>query len=302
VIAYKIPDLDGVARMEVVERGTGKVVACVEAPLSNGQTVEQAGVGWASAVVAGLGLLSSAVVSGMGYSSTAAHVAANALSIFGYFQAQAMIAMMAVPLPPLVAAWVQNYDWAVGIINITFMQKIFHWYIQATSGATANLFRQQESVSVQIAKRSLGSAEYLMSRAARYGFAEVEKRQLVPRSNNDATAPTTEIVRVTGIERMSYKATVESTNFFMTGMSFFVAFCVLVVLLVGGFRLLCTTGVVKNERFREFRLNWLVVLKGIMYRVVLIGYPQMVYSSAPAFPVALLILEGCAFPLGAEPP
>ena len=279
MIAYKIPDLDGVARMEVVERASGKVVACVEAPLSNGQTVEQVGVGWASAVISGLGLLSSAVVSGMGYSSTAAHIAANALSVFGYFQAQAMIAMMAVPLPPLASAWVQNYDWAVGIINIDFMQKIFHWYIQATDGTTANLFKQQESVSVQIAKRSLKSANYLTTRAAGYGFAQIEKRALVGRSNNDAITSPTELVRVTGIERMSYKAKIESTNFFLTGMSFFVAFCVLVMMLVGGFRLLCATGVVKNDRFREFRLNWLAVLKGIMYRVVLIGFPQMVFPS-----------------------
>jgi len=74
-------------------------VACVEANLSNGKTVDQKGVGWTTAVIAGLALVASAVTSGLGHSNTAAHVAANALSLFGYFQAQAIVGLTAVPLP-----------------------------------------------------------------------------------------------------------------------------------------------------------------------------------------------------------
>jgi len=283
VIAYKIPDLDGVARMEVID-ASHQVVACVEAPLSNGQTVQQAAVGWITGIISGLALTASAVASGLGHSSTAAHLAANALSLFGYFQAQAMVAMMAVHLPPLAAAWAQNFDWAMGIINIDFMQRIFHWYIQATNGKTDNLLKQTEDISVQIAKRSLDSSKYLLTRAASYGFAEIPqliKRGILERSNNNAMPTSTKIIKVTGIERMSYKAGIESSNFFMTGMSFFVAFVCLVMLGVSGFRLLCNTGVIKkNGNFRDFRAKWLVVLKGIMYRIVLIGFPQMVALSS----------------------
>lgn len=279
-LAYRIPDLDGTARMQITD-GNGKMVACVEAPLSNGQTVDQSAIGWVTAVISGLALLTSAVVSGMGHSNTAAHIAANALSVFGYFQAQAMIAMVAVPLPPLVSAWAQNYDWAMGIIKFGFMQKIFHWYIQATGGVPASLFKQQEVVSVQIAKRSISPDPFLKSRAAAYGFTKNTDApnlvtKLVRRSNNDALIHHTTLYRVTGIERMSYKAGIESTNFFLTGMSFFAAFVVLVFLLVSGFRVLCKSSMIKRKgSFREFRAKWLVVLKGIMYRVVLIGFPQM---------------------------
>ncbi|KAF8243599.1 TRP-domain-containing protein [Wilcoxina mikolae CBS 423.85] len=279
VIAYRIPDLDGVARMEVIDT-SHQVVACVEAPLSNGQTVQQPAVGWITGIISGLALTASAVASGLGHSSTAAHLAANALGLFGYFQAQAMIAMMAVHLPPLAAAWAQNFDWAMGIINIDFMQRIFHWYIQATNGKTATLLKQTEDVSVQIAKRSLESSKYLLTRAANYGFLETPplvRRAISERSNNNAVSATsTKIIKVTGIERMSYMAGIESSNFFMTGMSFFVAFVCLVMLGVSAFRLLCTTGAFKNNgKFQDFRLKWLVVLKGIMYRIVLIGFPQM---------------------------
>ena len=341
-IAYRIPDLDGLARLEVIDTGAGsagQVVACVEAPLSNGQTVDQAAVGWITAVVSGLALTASAVVSGLGRSATAAHLAANALGLFGYFQAQAMVAMMAVPLPPLAAAWTQNFDWAVGIIRVDFMQRLLHWYIQATNGQPDSLFKQQEDVSVQIARRALlvpsvpcpvpsspfeahaaaaaaapsdyllthtaaAPSDYLLTRAAAYGFAEWSaagqapvsvKRSttassspstlLLPRSNNAALIDSTELVRVTGIERMSYMAKVEASNFFMTGMSFFVAFVCLVILGVAAFRLLCNTRLVRPSTFRDFRAKWLVVLKGIIYRIVLIGYPQMV--AIPCSPTSI---------------
>jgi len=91
-IAYQVPDLDGVVRI-YINNTQGQQLACVEAELSNGKSVDQPAVGWITAVIAGLGLIASAVTSGLGHSNTAAHVAANALSLFGYFQAQAMIGM-----------------------------------------------------------------------------------------------------------------------------------------------------------------------------------------------------------------
>ena len=102
-IAYGVPDLD--ANVKVVINATDNPtvsLACGEASLSNGQTVDQKGVGWATAVIAGAALVASAVTSGLGHSNTAAHVASNALSLFGYFQAQAIVGLTAIPLPPIV--------------------------------------------------------------------------------------------------------------------------------------------------------------------------------------------------------
>ncbi len=104
-IAYTFPDLDAKVRLLInMTSGdqAGKSVACVEADISNGKTVDLIGVKWATAIVAGLALASSAVVSGLGHSNAAAHVAASALSLFGYFQAQAMVGLTGVPLPPAV--------------------------------------------------------------------------------------------------------------------------------------------------------------------------------------------------------
>lgn len=286
-IAYQVPDIDGIARIQVFSTDTKNMIACVEAPLSNNKTVDQNGVGWITALVAGLGLIASAVTSGLGHSNTAAHVAANAVSLFGYFQAQAMIGMTAVQLPPVVAAWTQNFGWTMGIIRVNFMQNCFHWYIQATGGTPANLQDRLSEVSVQVAKRSIDTA-FSMSRAAMYGFEQTPMHygatmgnHLVRRSNNDKNADSQpEYVTVSGISRVAFKAKIEITNFFITGLTFFVLFLALTGLGVSAFKGACEFAIkmkwIKGSKFVDFRNGWLTVLKGIMYRLVLIGFPQMI--------------------------
>jgi hypothetical protein len=291
-IAYQVPDIDGKAKIMVNRTDTKEMIACVEAPLSNGKTVDTKGVGWATAIIAGLGLIASAVTSGLGHSNTAAHVAANALSLFGYFQAQAMIGMTGVTLPPIVAAWTQNFDWSMGIIKVHFMQEIFHWYIQATGGKPSNLFGTLSEVSVQVMKkRSFGGTGELLTRAASYGFdiytAPLETRSLYSgplrlRSNNDngLNEGTQKTVKVWGIKRVSFKAKIEATNFFMTGLAFLVAFLALVALGVCAFKWLCEFASkmqwIKGTKFQDFRNGWTTVLKGIMYRLV--GLEKVVAS------------------------
>jgi hypothetical protein len=155
-IAYGIPGLEANVKVLINSTSNPDVsVACVEAVLSNGKTVDQKGVGWATALVAGAALVASDVTSGLVHSNTAVHVASNALSLFGYFQAQAIVGMTAVPLPPIVQSWTQNFDWSLGIIEIDFMQSIATWYQKSTGGTPATLLNTLTTTSVQVQKRSL---------------------------------------------------------------------------------------------------------------------------------------------------
>jgi uncharacterized membrane protein len=271
-IAYQVPDLDGVVRI-YINNTQGQQLACVEAELSNGKSVDQPAVGWITAVIAGLGLIASAVTSGLGHSNTAAHVAANALSLFGYFQAQAMIGMTSVPLPPIVQSWTQNFDWSMGIIRVQFMQKAITWYVASTGGTPTNLLSELSTVSVEIQKRSVEVVHKLFVRAY---------KELVSRSNAASTSATTDVnktVIVSGIKRVAFRAAIEISNLFMTGLVFFIIFAVFVALAVAGFKGFCEfavkSGWMKRDKFQDFRHGWLTVLKGIMYRIVVIGYPQM---------------------------
>ena len=272
-IAYAVPDLDGKVRVFIKNEAGGQI-ACVEAELSNGQTVDQLGVKWATAIIAGLGLLASAVTSGLGHSNTAAHVAANALSLFGLFQAQAMIGMTAIDMPPIVQSWTQDFQWSMGIIKIGFIQTICTWYQRATGGTPSTIIANLGNVSVEIQKRSLDVVKRLVSRGYD-SFVNTRGSTLAKR----AASSSTDTVVVQGITRVGFRAGIEPTNIFLTGLAFFVAFICMVAIGVAAFKGFCElatrNGWMKGEKFQDFRNGWKIVLKGILFRIVLIGFPQM---------------------------
>ncbi|KAK1984839.1 hypothetical protein LZ30DRAFT_412071 [Colletotrichum cereale] len=305
-IAYNIPDLDATVRVFVNLTGTDQSVACVEADISNGKTVDLIGVKWATAIIAGLGLISSAVISGLGHTNTAAHVAANTLSLFGYFQSQAIVGLTGVHLPPIVQSWTQDFVWSMGIIRVQFMQDIFTWYQRATGGTPSTLLNSLTTTSVQVEKRSLDwalSAARLARRGIESGISIVAKRANIQLSSGSFI--------VFGIQRVAFRAKIESTNLFMTGLSFFCVFVIFTVLGVAAFKGFCELAVrqkwMKSEKFLEFRNGWFTVLKGILFRMTLIGFPQMTIlclweftqvDSAAEVVLAVFFLFGMALTLG----
>jgi hypothetical protein len=261
---------------------TNEQIACVEANISNGKTVDLKGVKWATAIIAGLALLSSAAVSGLGHLNTAAHVAANSLSLFGYFQAQAIVGLTGLHLPPIVQSWTQNFQWSMGIIHVPFMQNIFTWYQRATGGTPSNLFSTLRTISVQVQKRSLDVVDVAESIAKR-GFAMLPEgvsstaSHLAKRAGNLMNDSGSYLVF--GIQRVAFRAKIESTNLFLTGLVFFCLFVIftgLGVLAFKGILDFCAArGFMAKEKFSDFRNGWRVILKGIMFRVCLIGFPQV---------------------------
>jgi hypothetical protein len=260
---YYIPDIDGtvVVRINSTE---GAPLACVQADLTNTKTVYQKGVAWSIAIIVGLGLAISAITSGLGHSNTAAHVAANALALFSYFQAQAFIGMTAVTSPPIVRAWTQNFQWSMGVIRVGFLQIMATWYQRATGGTPSTLLSSLSTTSVYVQKRSL---EYVS--------------RVFKRTNQQTTlAENQQTLTVKGIDRVGFVAGIEPTNIFFTGYVFLIIFLLFVTFGVVAFKYVCDLLVrskkLKPEQFHEFRHGWTLVLKGILFRIVLIAFPQMV--------------------------
>ncbi|KAG5992085.1 hypothetical protein E4U54_003746, partial [Claviceps lovelessii] len=267
-IAFSIPDLDAMVRVKMNLTDGNTQIACVEAQISNGKTVDAKGIKWATAIIAALALLASGVVSGRGHLNTAAHVASNSLSLFGYFQAQAIIGLSSVRLPPIVQSWTQNFQWSMGIIHVPFMQNIFTWYQRATGGTPANIFSTLHTISVQVQKRAVSLlSDPVVERASR----------LMRRGNIQSEAGS---YVVYGIQRVAYRSKIETTNLFMTGLTFFCLFIVITAIGVTVFKgiieLCAAAGMLAKDRFLEFRNGWRVILKGIMFRLCLIGFPQII--------------------------
>jgi len=275
-IAFGVPDLDANVKIHINATANPDVsLACVEANLSNGQSVDQKGVSWATAVIAGMALVASAVTSGLGHSNTAAHVASNALSLFGYFQAQAIVGLTAVPLPPIVQSWTQNFQWTMGIIRVGFMQTIATWYQKSTGGTPGTLLNSLTTTSVQVLKKRSTSTE-LNKRSVD------ETIKLLTHAHNlskRATETSSGTYVVKGIKRVAFRAGIEATNLFLTGLAFFCIFICFTIIFVSLFKGFCELAIrskwMKSDKFEDFRNGWFTVLKGIMFRMVLIGYPQM---------------------------
>ncbi|KAK2616727.1 putative flavin carrier protein 3 [Conoideocrella luteorostrata] len=281
-IAYTVPDLDASVRVFINVTGTTESIACLEAKISNGKTVDQVGVKWATAIIAGLALTLSAVVNFLGQFNAAAHLAANALSLFGYFQSQAALGFLAVHLPPIVQSWTQNFQWSMGIVRVGFLQTLATWYQRATGGTPGTVLESLSTISVSVQKRSL-------------------------QFKREEEDPGVHVVR--GIERVAFLSDIESTNLFLTAVIFFMLFVVATVLAVAAFRGICQLvikkgvmrGAVTSDRITDFRKEWRITLKGILYRVALIGFPQMTIlafweftriDSAAEVALAVLFLVG----------
>ncbi|KAK4165513.1 putative flavin carrier protein [Cladorrhinum sp. PSN259] len=282
-IAYTFPDLDATVRVYINRTVNGvsssESIACLEADVSNGKTVDLLGVKWATFAVIALALLSSAIVSGLGFTNAASHIAANTLSLLSYFQAQAMIGLCAVPLPPVAASWTQDFQWTMGIIRVGFMQKVLTWYQRSTGGTATNIFDTLHYVSVQIekVKRSvpvLDAAVNVVKRSA----STVGKHagHLAKRSYLTTTFGS---YIVYGIQRVSFRARIETTNLFLTAITFFYFLCLFTAIAVIASKFVCDlaakSGIIKGEAFAEFRAGWLTTLKGILFRIALVCFPPI---------------------------
>jgi hypothetical protein len=274
-IAYSVPDLDGVVRVYVTSLDTNQVIACMEADLSNRKSVYQPAVGWATAVIAGIGLVAAGVTSGLGHPNTAAHVAANAVSLFGFFQAQAIIGMTSVTMPPIVQSWTQNFQWSMGIIRIGFLQNIATWYQRATGGTPTTYLSTLSTISVQVQKRAVAVKRSLSSMAAVASYASRGARYLAKRADTTTTVANTKIVR--GIDRVGFRAGIEQTNIFMTGLIFFIFILFMTAILVALTKAIldgcARAGWMKSDKFLEFRNGWKIVIKGILFRLVCSNFP-----------------------------
>jgi len=264
-IAFTFPDID--AKVKVFINATdgplaGQSVACLEATVSNGKTVDLDGVKWAAAIVAGLALASSAFLSGLGHSNAASHVAATALALTSYFQSQAIIGLVGIPLPPVVQSWTQDFQWSLGIVNVGFMQEIFTWYQRSTGGTAAQIIDTLTITSVEVMKRSEPYVEPglgLFKRAtAMVPRSVTEHASGLVKRGNIKTDYGSYIVY--GIQRVAFRAGIETTNVFLTGIvSFYVVmvFAAIIVALFKGFcELAAKARWIKGDTFLDFRNGW----------------------------------------------
>ncbi|KAK6200372.1 uncharacterized protein RJT21DRAFT_43546 [Scheffersomyces amazonensis] len=267
-IAYQVPDIDAVVKVVVRDRSTGVQLSCLQAGFSNGKTISQTGAKWATAVIAGLGLLIAAILSTFGNSNAASHISANAVSLFLYFQSVVLVSMQSVErVPPIASAWAENLAWSMGLIKVQFMQDIFRWYVQSTGGTPTTYFvGTTTQILVQRAVDYLNVLHDHVKRSLEFGLE----------SNAN-------LVVLRGIKRIGYNSHIEPTSIVVTGFTFFILIGYLLVFILVIIKsvldLLIRSGKLKSRPFTHFRLNFSQILKGSILRYIYIGFTQLIVLS-----------------------
>lgn len=264
-IAYQVPDIDAVVKVLVRDRETGEDITCLQSSFSNGKTVAQTGAKWATAVVAGLGLLIAAVLSTFGNSNAASNISANAVSLFLYFQSVVVVSMQAVErLPPIASAWAENLAWSMGLIRVQFMQDIFRWYVQSTGGSPTTYFK--------------GTTKQILVQRA---FDIV--RNQVKRGLDFGLDSNFNLIVLRGIKRIGYNSHIEPTSIVVTGFTFFIIIGYLLVGVLFIFKqvvdLLIHIKKLNPNSFNYFRRSFGSIMKGTVLRYVYIGFTQLVILS-----------------------
>lgn len=298
--AFTFPDLDAQVRL-ILTDSNGTTVGCLQASFSNGKTVSHMGAKWATAVVAGLGLLISGFLSLYGNSASASRMSAMSISLFTYFQSVVIISMLHVEkVPPICGAWSENLAWSMGLIRVGFMQKIIRWYVQATGGTpTQYLTSTETSVLVQrsweytkrrvwattdnIKSSIADSLSMLVPQTLKTAYqtgVSLYARDSVDLVDMNNVQGSKWLVILRGIDRVGYKANIEPTAVVSTGITFFVL-CLYVLLVIWFlFRLIAVKSKSTiGKRTLDVGYSWAATFRGVLGRYIYIGFPQLVILS-----------------------
>ncbi|KAJ5127051.1 hypothetical protein N7448_007830 [Penicillium atrosanguineum] len=260
-ITYTFPDIDALVRVNMVSNGTSEQISCIETRISNGKTVNQGAVAWVLAIITGVCIVTSVFLSISGHSANTTDLNFRTLLFLSFMQSQAILGMAAVEFPPMAQSWTQMFQWTVGIVHAEFLQNICTWFLRATGGTASTLLSESGKESVYLAKRSTEGLH-----------------RLLPRITDTTVNGTEKTVR--GIERVGYRINIETTNIFMTSYIFFyfAAFCLIVFILLLSLGLPALAKKVnsaKLDRAAGACTERITLMRGIIYRVVSLGYPQM---------------------------
>lgn len=122
-IAYKIPDLEAVATLQLSDTSSGSnnnVVGCVQATLSNGHTAKQSGVLWATVGLALLAFFSSLLHTVIAQSVGAAQW--RIVDVMWAIQHPAITSLLSLNYPTVFLSYGTNFAWSLGLINIPSLQ------------------------------------------------------------------------------------------------------------------------------------------------------------------------------------
>ncbi|OJK00050.1 hypothetical protein ASPACDRAFT_52538 [Aspergillus aculeatus ATCC 16872] len=227
-IAFAIPDLDGQVKLELLSKDNNDdELACIQTELSNGKTMQIAGVSYAAAGVAGAAL----AVSGLSALGAAGHPGASSSSpsfgdVMTWFHTMATNGMLSVNYPTVYRSFSKNFAFSTGLIPWGQMQESIDSFRRVTGGnLTENSYEYLLNATLVYSSGSTSNSSSKSKRAVDWtvGAANLVARELTT-SNSTTTNSTTNSTSsssglqhmVSGIEAYAEQLTVPQGNTFMT--------------------------------------------------------------------------------------
>lgn len=135
-IAFQVPDLDGMAKLELKSSDSASTeLACLQSVVQNGKTANQPGVKYVTVGVATAALvLSGMSAAGAAGAGSGAGPSPNFGDVMFWFQNVGMNGMLSVSYPPVYRAFASNFAWSTGIIPWEGMQRSIDSFRSSTGG------------------------------------------------------------------------------------------------------------------------------------------------------------------------
>lgn len=134
-IAFNIPDLDGLAKMELKSIDDGHSLACIESNVNNGKTAEVPAVSYIAAGIAAAALLLTGLSALGSAGSAGGHPPSpNFGDVIGWFQSVTQNGMLTVSYPPVYRSFSKNFAFSAGLIPWNSMQSSIDNFRKVTGG------------------------------------------------------------------------------------------------------------------------------------------------------------------------
>ncbi|KAF3914941.1 hypothetical protein ABW20_dc0109076 [Dactylellina cionopaga] len=294
-IAFTIPDLDGLARLELKPKNStsNETLACLQSSVRNGKTAEQPAVTWVTAGIAGaaailgsVSLIGSAAAGAGGASGGGSSgPSPNIVDVVMWFQFVSTNGMLSVNYPPVYRAFTKNFAWSTGLIVWPDMQRAIDNFRSKTGGNSTRssydtlqnttLTYSSDIASSNIKRRSVDIWERLVKRIPVDFEASVNGSTIGSSTANDGGEKSGLMKQVSGIEAYVETLSIPDTNTFLTVLLVFLivlaASAVLILLFKVILELYALCGKL-NKPLGSFRKRYWTFLLGTMVRIILLMY------------------------------
>lgn len=139
-IAFQVPDIAALARMELKSKDDEETVACFQSQVSNGKTANLPAVSYVAAGIAGAALVASGIsgaasaLSGGSSAGGSGTPSPSFIETMSWFQGIAMNGMLSVDYPPIYRSFTKNFAFSTGLVPWTQMQQSIDDFRGVTGG------------------------------------------------------------------------------------------------------------------------------------------------------------------------